>query len=335
MQGSSWFRQSLITHGLRAFGIGLAVVSCAACGAMALNDAFRPGATSPLHRSKSAMHDRSWMSASAKNQDLLYVADYDVGGLVVYAYQPPRIKYVGFVAASQPRGECVDKTQNVFVVEGSYSIFEYRHGGTKPVAILSDPVANPLSCSVDPSSGNLAVVGASLRHSNQLVIFRPGHTKPTVYSDPNFGVMVSCSYDDSGNLFIDGNVVSGALLFSELPKGGKEFRSIALDQTFQGPQGGGVQWSGSNVAVGDYVAHVIYQFDVSGSGGTEVGRTPLNGSGVVTQFFIENAHVVVPSIFQDYAGFVKIYGYPHGGSPSKTLRSFSYPDGVVVSLAKH
>ena len=77
------------------------------------------------------------------------------------------------------------------------------------------------------------------------------------------------------NLFIDGYVYSGRLNFAELPKGSGTFKNITLNQTFRAA--GGIQWDGEHVAIGDLYAAVIYQFDIRGSRGTEVGSTPLSG----------------------------------------------------------
>ena len=64
--------------------------------------------------------------------------------------------------SNSPYGECVDKAGDVFVADfggntGTPAILEYAHGGTKPIATLSDPGYYPESCSIDPTTGNLAV----------------------------------------------------------------------------------------------------------------------------------------------------------------------------------
>ena len=126
---------------------------------------------------------------------------------------------------------------------------------------------------------------------------------------------------------------NGYIKFAELPKGGTKFTNIQLNQTFNAA--GGVQWDGKYVAVGDYYGAVIYEFSINGSVGDEVSSTPLIGSGTVSQFFIDRVRgkVIAPSTFQDYAGFVKIYDYPSGGTARRTL-DFGTPDGVAVSLGR-
>jgi hypothetical protein len=271
------------------------------------------------------------MSPEAKSEDLLYVSDYQ-NGVIVFSYAPPRLKYVGFLSEPQwGEGECVDKAQDVFIVGSVYEIVEYAHGGTTPKAILTDPFALPLNCSVDPTTGNLAVVGyPDVFHKNYgAAIFKKARGKATLYQDAGFAAF-ACTYDNRGNLFLDGTLTSNAAI-AELPKGSGTFTNIPLDQSFNAV--GGIQWDGRYLAVGDYYNAVIYQFETSGSSAVEVGSTPLAGSGTVLQFFIDRGRVVVPSTFQNYSGFVKIYDYPAGGA-SKRTRDIGSPNGAVVSRAQ-
>jgi hypothetical protein len=273
------------------------------------------------------------MLPEAKTENLLYVSNYGVG-VMVYSYSPSRIKYVGLLSTPWgAEGECVNKAQDIFVT-GSSEIFEYAHGGTTPIRVLGAPNNNPINCSIDPTTGNLAVVGYPLiKGTDGVAIYKKARGKPTFYADPSFGDL-KCGYDNKGNLFIDGYVFSGNLNFAELPKGGSTLKNVTLDQTFEG--GGGIQWDGKHLAVGDQYAAYIYQFDIRGSRGKEVGSTPLTGSGAVSQFFIAGSKVIAPSIFEDYPGFFKVYDYSAGGAAKKTRINVSSPTGVAVSLAgKH
>jgi hypothetical protein len=51
---------------------------------------------------------------------------------------------------------CSDKDGHVFI-PAKGAIYEYAHGGTTPIAQLSDEGNETLGCSVDPITGNLAV----------------------------------------------------------------------------------------------------------------------------------------------------------------------------------
>jgi hypothetical protein len=210
------------------------------------------------------------------------------------------------------------------------AIFKYAHGGTDPIAILGDPAGLPIYCSVDPKTGNLAVVDYPLQNGGAtLAIYEKARGKPKLYTKPGFG-MISCGYDDRGNLFVDGDVIGGSLQFAELPAGHDSFVRITLPQQFEFP--GGVQWDGKHVAVGDYRAGVVYRFDVAHKKGTEVGTTPLDGSAEVSQFFVAGSRVIAASAPQEYEGYVKVYEYPAGGHALRRLSNFSSPAGVVVSL---
>lgn len=272
---------------------------------------------------------KSWIVRKASAGDLLYVAD-NGGGVIIYAYRP-QIKYVGYLSSPQnAEGECVDKAQDIFITDSADEILEYAHGGTSPIAVLNDPYETPLNCAVDPITGNLAVVGYPLEGGSYgVAIYKHARGKPTFYADAGFGDY-ECGYDNKGNLFIDGYVYSGQMNFAELAKGQDTFENIALNQSFHAA--GGIQWDGQHLAVGDLYQAMIYQFDISGRSGTEVGSISLEGSGTIWQFFIDGNKVIAPSTFFESSGSVSIYDYPAGGVAKQTRNVYS-PEGVVVSRA--
>ena len=88
-------------------------------------------------------HGRSWMAPQAKRDSLLYITD--VGTNAVYAYSYPKGTLLGTLTGfDAPFGECVDNKGDVFIanIEAS-NILEYAHGGTSPIATLSDPATSP------------------------------------------------------------------------------------------------------------------------------------------------------------------------------------------------
>jgi hypothetical protein len=303
-----------------------------------------PGAMSQSHAiATHAARGGSWMLLEAKSENLLYIADPGSGGVIVYAYRPSRLRFVGMLAdAPTPLGECVDKAQHLFVTNsaggGSGSVtFEYAHGGSYPIKILGDPAGVPNSCSVDPTTGNLAVTGGYHIGSSPvtLAVYKKARGRPALYPDADFNYMSFCSYDNKGNLFVDGgNAGSNYFILAELPKGSGKLRTIAVSQTFESP--GGVQWDGKHLAVGDSGKAIVYQFDIRGSTATEVGSTPLTGTRNVDQFFIDGPNIIDPSGYiEGRSGWVDLYNYPAGGSPTRNLPNFSSPYGVVVSLAQN
>jgi DNA-binding beta-propeller fold protein YncE len=216
------------------------------------------------------------MLAEAGSEDLLYISDQGTNDVYVYSYPKGRLKgtLTGFTG---PDGECVDAMGDVFVTNFySHDIIEYAHGGTSPIATLSDPGYVPKGCSIDPTTGNLAVTNFESTGSaaGNVAIYKNAMGSPEAYyTDPAIYYMYYCGYDNAGNLFVDGNTSGSAFAFGELPSGGSAIKKISLNQSIGSP--GGVQWDGTHVAVGDSGANVIYQFTVSGKKGTKVGSTPL------------------------------------------------------------
>jgi hypothetical protein len=78
----------------------------------------------------------SWMEASAKSGQLLYISDYTASNVTVYRY--PAGALVGTLTGfDAPQGECVDSSGNVWITNsGTSQLFEYAHGGTSPIATL-------------------------------------------------------------------------------------------------------------------------------------------------------------------------------------------------------
>ncbi len=278
----------------------------------------------------------SWMSPEAKSTDLLYVSEYNSNDVYVYSY--PKGKLVGTLTdAEYPWGLCSDKKGNVFIPGQNQSeIFEYAHGGTTPIATLNDPYGYPLGCSVDPSSGNLAVTNyPNNYYSGNVAVYPNGSGTPQSYETaPTINASYFCGYDDKGNLFVDGYSPYSKFAFGELPNGSSTFTPISLPSSMDGP--GGVQWDGKHVAVGSLYGSsgstgVIYQFKFKGTQPKEVGSTTLVGgtlTGLFTmyQFWIEKNKVV-----GDPWSDVDVWKYPTGGSATKTFNNNFFGVGATIS----
>jgi hypothetical protein len=316
------------------FGIGAITLALAGCGGSEspLGQGVSPQSAAPVARA-----DRgSWMSPDAKKSDLLYVSDLTTGDVDVFSY--PRGKRKGKLTGfSAPHGECVDAKGNVFITsEGSSQIFEYAHGGTKPIATLSDPGYTPSDCSIDPVTGDLAVanllpLGSG---SGNVAIYKRAKGKPKLYTTSSGLFMYySCGFDGSGNLFVDGSNMSGNQFeIAELPKGATALVAVTLNQQISLP--GGVQWDGKYLAVGDQVcidcASTIYEFSMSGSTGTEVAETNLANSCDVIRFWLQGKRVIAPN---DCTPNVMYFKYPAGGNSTKSITGVSQAVGATVSPA--
>jgi hypothetical protein len=288
---------------------------------------------------------RSWMSPdAATTKDLLYVSNLDSNTVNVYSY--PNDQRVGTLTAdlSGPDGICVDTKNNIWVVNNSSaSLVEYKHGGKTPIATLSG-ILFPIGCSVDPTTGDLAVTnyGYGSAGGGAVSIFAHAKGTPKVYTDSKIAHFNFCGYDPKGNLYANGTDASQSVFhFAELPKGQKTLKNITLKGGFI-YYPGGVQWDGKYVAVGDQMAggatyvNAIYQ--TTGAGGKIVHETRLDSGGLeeIIGFWIQGSTVIGPNALEPNSkydiGSVGFYKYPAGGKPTKTLKKgFSAPQGSAIS----
>ncbi|MGA9420212.1 MAG: hypothetical protein WBV40_13765 [Candidatus Cybelea sp.] len=331
-----------LVNGLAAI---VAVAELTACSGGAQAPVVFNASQSTL-RPADADDGSSWMAPEAKKKDLLYVSDYSSPhrSNSVWVYSYPEGKLVGKLSGfREPAGQCVDKAGDVFVTDfGASRILEYAHGGTSPINTLDDSGYAPQDCSIDPTTGNLAVVNYLSLYSSR---FGPGNVAiypnaiglPTYYSAPNVAIYFYCGYDNSGNLYVDGGG-RGYWGFAELLRGASSLTDLTLNQKFKLP--GAIQWDGSHLAVGDQDAHAIYEFAINGSKGTKVGTTPLVGSSHVAQFWIQDGRVIAPdALFTKRHHLrgrkrINFYQYPTGGSPTKIITGVRDPVGATVSSAK-
>jgi len=289
----------------------------------------------------------SWMAPDLAKQALLYVSNY--GGSDVFVYTYPQGKLVGTLTGFHgPDGICTDKKGDVWIVnnygtQSGENVVKYKHGGTKPIATVYDPAYIPVSCSVDPATGDLAVSNLSTYASGpgNLALFMDAKGNPKLIAVPHMSNVYFCGYDPKGNLFVDGTQTgpSTAFQFAELPKGKKTFEDITLKGvTINFP--GNVRWDGKHVAVGDqnYQAYpeisAIYQ--TTGSGGKIVGKTVFSDYGDIEGFWIQGKTVIGPDNCQNGCtdGYsVGFYDYPAGRKPFKKLanKDFNAPRGSAVS----
>ncbi len=322
---------------------GLALAAIAGCSAGS-GSATPPGSANGASRSGSvqnvtgvavALHpDRSptRMDPAAAKGTLLYVSDFVRGRVFVYSY--PGGRAVGSLKGfDQPQGLCADAAGNVWITNtGTSEIIEYAHGGTAPVARLTDPKQNPVDCSVDPKSGNLAVANLSDSEgaAGSVAIYKKATGPRKLYRDDDVQNMFFLSYDDQGNLFVNGVAPHfGTFTFDELARGAKTFTPIEL-QGVSIALPGGVQFDGTNVVVGDQTRHVVYQT----AGSSIVGSTQLDKACDVAGFAISGSRLVAPNLCSNSSGNVLFYAYPAGGSPTKTIKNLAYPIGAAISAAQ-
>jgi hypothetical protein len=268
----------------------------------------------------------------ASSGPLLYVSDIGAETVDVFSY--PAGKPVGTLKGfEEPNGLCSDAKGDVFVTDAyAGEVLEYAHGGTKPIATL-EAGASPVSCSVDPLSGDLAVTDWTNPNNQGFIdIFKGASGTPTTVTA--LYRTFYCTYDGSGNLFVDGFSNDGIGALGEVPAGSSSFSSYQFS-TVGWP--GGMAWDGSHVVVGDQFANkfepsrppnALYQVVISRGSGEILKTITLGGGLDIVQAWLQGKTVIGPDAANGDAAF---YKYPKGGNPTKSITGFDEPIGATVS----
>jgi hypothetical protein len=299
-------------------------------------------------------HERgpSWMSPEApKIKELLYVSDWGTDDVFIYNYKSGALtgRLTGF---AEPYGQCVDKDGNVWITNlNSKAVVEYAHGRATPLKTLHG-AGHSAGCSVDPTTGNLAVANFDLPAELQIYKKGAGHAK--VYKSSGCDDdMWSPGYGEKGNLYVEGSNYSIATV-CELAHGGTKLRGPVKLLNFTIGLGGGVMWDGTHLTLtdqyySDQTLTAVYQVTEEESGNLKkTGETVLTdsycGNGVrVPQPFVAGAKntpinrtqgtAILGGNLQCLSRF-DIWHYPAGGDPHTTLQSPpTQPVGQSVSIA--
>jgi hypothetical protein len=280
--------------------------------------------------------EHSGMAPKTKHLDLLYVANGD-DAVLVYSY--PKGKLLQTLSGFEGLDHlCVDAAGDVYVPTFDLQeIFEYAHGGEYPIATLSDSAGYPYDCSVDPTTGNLAVVN---RYADggpgSIAVYAHASGSPTIYQDSSFQLYYFDAYDNRGDLFIEGFDELGYSEFAELHAGGKTLKNITLDTIPELENG--LQWVSGHLAVGSATDSgessgdtYIYLMNIHRGIGKTIATTELNEPGPTAGFFIQGSRVIVATGGE--IGTTQYFHYPAGGAPTRTFGNGA-PLGAVVSKGK-
>jgi hypothetical protein len=298
-------------------------------------------------------HRKSWMLPDAKGvKKLLYISDWSTNDVFVYDYNKGTLEG-RLTGSNDPYGQCVDKKGNVWVVAfGADSVSEYAHGGSQILKTLKTDY-EPKGCSVDPTSGNLAVAA-----SEDVDVFVQARGKAHVYRSEVCYPFWAPGYDKAGNLYAEALLYGSAKqlqgysdpLACELPHGGRSLRPVHLSG-FPIYYPASVMWDGKNLTLADqgYMGNkgssetVIYRVSEDASGNlASIGQTILtddcDGNDVeVPQPFIVGKIVVGGNLRCSYYGShpkFDYWAYPAGGNPSRSPQSPpAKPVGQSVSVA--
>ncbi len=286
-----------------------------------------------------SINDHSSHRASSLDSELLYVSDWAAGEIFVFSY--PAGALVATIADDRyPLGLCSDSKGNVWVTNfgaGKNQIVEYAHGGTTPIATLDDPKEEPRGCAVDPTTGNLAVVNGG---RGSVSIYSKASGTPQAY-EPDLVYPFACTYDDSGDLFVDGYHLrfGDKFALSELPSGSAAFQRVRVKESVGLP--GDLQWDGENVAAGDDESpSVIYLLHVSRTGKYAKLEDTISLEGPIreppqgVQFWIQSGVLIMPFGIHKYVDEVGLWNYPAGGKYTSAIAGFGAKElyGVTVSV---
>ena len=303
--------------GFRALAIGLAWAFLSECSA--------PSAVSTVPQS--AMPQSRAHEASGSYGDLLYVVTWSEIAVVDYAQH----KVVGAISGDflDDSYICSDPNNgNVFVTQrysGIPEILEFAHGGTTPIATLRVPseYTSLFGCSVDPTSGNLAVGAEQGGYTHgAILVYQGGQGYATPYSDKQIRQFYSPTYDDSGNVYAAAINKNIQFRFAELPAGKSTVTIIRPDEDL--PFLNQIQWENGYLNFveipGAHEPGMLYQAQVNGKTATIVGSEQM--------FHLDNPYFwIQDSSFYGFDGQLKSHHnrpiaewrYPSGGHPTSKM----------------
>jgi hypothetical protein len=311
-----------------------------ACNGSGISSA---GAVPQVQMTRSDAQHRSWALPQAKSEDLLYLGgDPASGDVSMYTF--PRGKLVGVLSGfSAPSGICSDRDGNIWITnyQSGGPIVEYAHGGTQPIATLQTPKKlMPQDCSVDPTSGDLAVVGYESGGPQRLAIYDSSgawkiYRVPSVFETTSF-----CGYDGSGNLFFDGYSTDGDTAYNglgELRNGAKSINVVNFspkNPSFPSYYPTAIGWDGTYLAVG--AIYGISRYALRKNVAVLKGQVTFEKTGTIIDDWIQGGKVVAVTGYPNFGSgpLVQIFKYPAGGYPIDGI-TVSSAFGVTVSVARH
>jgi hypothetical protein len=258
-------------------------------------------------------HRESWMLPEAKRNDLLYLAD-GVASIDVLTY--PGYKRVGVLGGfSEVVGVCTDKRGNVWVANSArFTLVEYLHGGTTPIATLYDPNQYTVTCAIDPLSGDLAVYTLPVGGPGPTItIFRHESGSPVSYTVPGMSLLSDISYGPRSQLFFDGTTPGNAFEMQRFYEG--TFNRIRIRGAKITSAAGGVQYAEGAVTInvlGNGNTSLIYRMS---SSGVVQGTTQLLNSYSCQGYLIWKKVLICPSGL----GPLQVYPYPRGGNYARQI----------------
>jgi hypothetical protein len=258
--------------------------------------------------------------------EVQYFSNFNDSTLVEFDYPKSESEIGQITGVAGAQGECTKGARTFWsVASGSNAIEEFKAGGTSPIATLTESTGEPISCAIDPTTGDLAV---TILSDGNVVLYQNAKGSGTVMSTPLIEAYFD-GYDAKGNLFADGFNSKHAFQLVELPKGSSSFKAISISNTIKFPAS--VQWDGSYLTIGDGSGD-IYRYQVVARKAKLKGTVSLTSGDCVATWIANRLGLVFCA--NGIEGLV--YNYPAGGPPVADLSGsgFNFPVGVVSLRAR-
>lgn len=328
--------------------VGLAVTACVAllagCGSLQSAPPTNSAQNISAPLSGRADHAVSWMAKGLKQLDLLYVSNAN-GTVTVYRYSQRTL--VGVLTDfSAPRGMCTDAAGNVYIADAkAEKIYEYSHGGTRPVRVINDSPYAPYACSVAASNGDLAVANLPYEYykpPGNIAIYPHATGKRIILRDTKGRDFSGCAYDDRGDLLATTEYYYSPFwyfTFDYLPKGGKKLIPMTLPGiSYSSHQGviRGVAWDGKYWAVGPWYNDLyLYTIEIKAA---QEGTVELSTGGAIypgpVAFYRATKAQATQVVAGTGSGTLYYWEYPAGGDYfAEITEDLDNPFGVAISLA--
>lgn len=204
------------------------------------------------------------------------------------------------------------------------------------------PGIDPVGCAVDRRSGDLAVTSAGNTSGQgaNVAIYRKAQGTPKTYTYAKIRGFTSCTYDNNGNLFVDGTPAQGYgydYELAELPRRAQSFRGVNVQYGL--PWAAPLQWDGEYLAVGQDVLPQIVRYTIGNGYGTYVGSTPLSDAYDANDFVIVGKKAIVVNTYYVYFYVerwnVLVYDFPAGGDSTLNMLDTGTPvGGIALSRSK-
>ncbi|HEY3675819.1 MAG TPA: hypothetical protein VGK84_07470 [Candidatus Tumulicola sp.] len=252
-------------------------------------------------------------------------------GVALYAY--PQLSQLGSVSDSNAAAMCTDKHGNVYVAEsGASKLTEYAAGTLAVMRTLDDLNYTPVSCAIDPISGDLAVANSKGMDDGKpkpgsIAIFKKASGSPKIYKDKSIDSFAYCGYDLSGDFYADGIATDGSVVLAKLL--GQSLQGLPI-AGFTIAEPGAVAWDTLHRAllVSDNTG-VLYRFYVSGGYAEYGGYIALHGaSNVESNVSFKEKFVAAAT-----PTAVGVWEFPSGDGPKYTLDAANVV-GVAFSTPK-